>query len=104
MVELVDTRDLKSLGVKSVPVRVRPPAYSRKDDLQFAVYLEKDIFSLIFLDSSMVEHSAVNRGVVGSSPTRGAFLWPHGQAVKTSPFHGGNSSSNLLGVIFYDYF
>ena len=28
----------------------------------------------IILDSSMVEHSAVNRGVVGSSPTRGAFL------------------------------
>ncbi len=27
---------------------------------------------VIFLDSSMVEHSAVNRGVVGSSPTRGA--------------------------------
>ena len=26
----------------------------------------------IFLDSSMVEHSAVNRVVVGSSPTRGA--------------------------------
>ena len=25
-----------------------------------------------FLDSSMVEHAAVNRGVVGSSPTRGA--------------------------------
>lgn len=25
-----------------------------------------------FLDSSMVEHSAVNRRVVGSSPTRGA--------------------------------
>ena len=25
-----------------------------------------------FLDSSMVEHSAVNRVVVGSSPTRGA--------------------------------
>ena len=24
-----------------------------------------------FLDSSMVEHAAVNRGVVGSSPTRG---------------------------------
>ena len=29
---------------------------------------------LIFLDSSMVEHAAVNRGVVGSSPTRGVFL------------------------------
>ena len=26
----------------------------------------------VFLDSSMVEHTAVNRGVVGSSPTRGA--------------------------------
>ena len=24
-------------------------------------------------DSSMVEHTAVNRGVVGSSPTRGVF-------------------------------
>ena len=71
-----------------------------------------------------VEHAAVNRAVVGSSPTRGAFsyypmnlmtgnttrlteackygsiyLRPHGQAVKTSPFHGGNTSSNLVGVI-----
>ena len=26
---------------------------------------------IIILDSSMVEHTAVNRGVVGSSPTRG---------------------------------
>ena len=33
------------------------------------VLLRKDIF----LDSSMVEHSAVNRVVVGSSPTQGAF-------------------------------
>ena len=59
-----------------------------------------------------VEHSAVNRSVVGSSPTWGATVFitvlfaewrrarPLGQAVKTSPFHGGNSSSNLLGVIF----
>ena len=30
------------------------------------------IEKLIILDSSMVEHSAVNRVVVGSSPTRGA--------------------------------
>ena len=29
----------------------------------------------IFLDSSMVEHSAVNRRVVGSSPTRGVSLY-----------------------------
>ena len=45
----------------------------------------------------MVEHSAVNRVVVGSSPTRGVRL--HGQAVKTPPFHGGNRGSNPLGVI-----
>ena len=44
----------------------------------------------------MVEHTAVNRGVVGSSPTRG--VWLHGQAVKTPPFHGGNRGSNPLGV------
>ena len=30
------------------------------------------LYKEIFLDSSMVEHSAVNRVVVGSSPTRGA--------------------------------
>ena len=65
----------------------------------------------IILDSSMVEHSAVNRVVVGSSPTRGVFLygteiscsklniWLHGQAVKTSPFHGGNTGSIPVGVI-----
>ena len=68
----------------------------------------------IFLDSSMVEHSAVNRRVVGSNPTRGVLksvsqlladfnfekinIWLRGQAVKTSPFHGGNTSSNLVGV------
>ena len=48
----------------------------------------------------MVEHSAVNRVVVGSSPTRGVFLRPHGQAVKTSPFHGGNTGSIPVGVIW----
>ena len=54
----------------------------------------------IFLDSSMVEHTAVNRGVVGSSPTRGVIFLSRllGQAVKTSPFHGGNRGSNPLGV------
>ena len=31
--------------------------------------------SYIILDSSMVEHSAVNRRVVGSSPTRGVLLY-----------------------------
>ena len=72
--------------------------------------LRKDIF----LDSSMVEHSAVNRVVVGSSPTRGAVrmgvmysrihsyfyknIRLHGQAVKTPPFHGGNTGSIPVGV------
>ena len=32
------------------------------------------IEKLIILDSSMVEHSAVNRVVVGSSPTRGVYI------------------------------
>ena len=69
----------------------------------------------IFLDSSMVEHSAVNRVVVGSSPTRGVFLSDtldtpsgdntrlHGQAVKTSPFHGGNTGSIPVGVTICRY-
>ena len=32
------------------------------------------------------------------------FFRPHGQAVKTSPFHGGNTSSNLVGVIWTQHF
>ena len=51
----------------------------------------------IFLDSSMVEHTAVNRGVTGSSPVWGA-LRLRGQEVKTSPFHGGNTGSIPVGV------
>ena len=60
----------------------------------------------------MVEHSAVNRVVVGSSPTRGACdihrrkkvakippIRLRGQEVKTSPFHGGNTGSIPVGVI-----
>ena len=47
----------------------------------------------------MVEHSAVNRSVVGSSPTGGVFYTRlHGQAVKTPPFHGGNTGSIPVGV------
>ena len=61
----------------------------------------------------MVERTAVNRDVVGSSPTRGVFFFRkeersgkkkkrerlRGQAVKTSPFHGGNTGSIPVGVI-----
>ena len=54
----------------------------------------------------MVEHAAVNRGVAGSSPARGAYSglsWLfrlRGQEVKTSPFHGGNPGSIPGGVTF----
>ena len=50
----------------------------------------------------------VNHDVVGSSPTWGGKVSDRGelnsirlrgQAVKTSPFHGGNTSSILVGVI-----
>ena len=80
--------------------------------------------AMMILDSSMVEHTAVNRGVVGSSPTQGADrkirdllvngyvlafgfaglveqeirIRLRGQAVKTSPFHGGNTGSIPVGV------
>ena len=52
---------------------------------------------LLFHSSSVVELSAVNRSVVGSSPTCGAMA--PGQAVKTPPFHGGNTGSSPVGVI-----
>ena len=54
----------------------------------------------------------VNHDVVGSSPTGGASLeisektgepvrlWLRGQAVKTSPFHGGNTGSIPVGVTY----
>ena len=55
---------------------------------------------ILIHSSSVVELSAVNRSVVGSSPTCGA-IWPRGQAVKTPPFHGGNTGSSPVGVITY---
>ena len=68
----------------------------------------------------MVERTAVNRDVVGSSPTRGVvrtnmiyhtegklvllacLIRLHGQAVKTPPFHGGNTGSIPVGVTCSD--
>ena len=38
-------------------------------------FVDKKSTKRIFLDSSMVEHTAVNRGVVGSSPTRGVYFF-----------------------------
>ena len=67
----------------------------------YGLYAVLKAHAFVILDSSMVERTAVNRDVVGSSPTRGVFLniRLRGQAVKTSPFHGGNTSSILVGVI-----
>ena len=65
----------------------------------------KYVFSGYSSLAQSVEHSAVNRVVVGSSPTGGVFLSKKrkrrllGQAVKTSPFHGGNTGSIPVGVI-----
>ncbi len=42
-----------------------------KKDSVDAVFGFEGMSLEIILDSSMVEHAAVNRGVVGSSPTRG---------------------------------
>ena len=42
------------------------------------VRFPSESFRFIILDSSMVEHSAVNRVVVGSSPTGGAMRHPRG--------------------------
>ena len=54
----------------------------------------------LILDSSAVEHPAVNRRVVGSNPTWGV-LWSVGQGVKTPPFHGGNAGSNPARIIVW---
>ena len=43
--------------------------------------LQASYVARIVLDSSMVEHAAVNRGVVGSSPTRGVYIL-YGSVVK----------------------
>ncbi len=54
------------------------------------------IITSVFLDSSMVEHTAVNRGVVGSSPTRELFnmaTWPSGKAKVCNTYI---TSSNLV--------
>ena len=76
----------------------------RELDKYFQVGPKRRVYSSL---AQSVEHAAVNRSVVGSSPTGGVVgnecsekfnNWLHGQAVKTPPFHGGNRGSNPLGV------
>ena len=59
----------------------------------------------VFLDSSAVEHSAVNRKVTGSNPVQGVFLWPVSRVVKMPPFHGGDQGFDTpTGYVWYNMF
>ncbi len=52
--------------------------------------------------AQQVEHFHGKEEVTGSSPVGSSLkmtLRPLGQAVKTPPFHGGNTGSNPVGVI-----
>src|SRR5258708_25992416 len=55
-----------------------------------------------FLGSSMVEHSAVNRRVVGSNPTRGASprtpATPHVAGVPLSSAHASWAQADLVAA------
>ena len=62
--------------------------------------------------AQLVEHLTFNQRVEGSSPSwltivfcisKITFnIWPLGQAVKTPPFHGGNTGSSPVGVMAFD--
>ena len=52
----------------------------------FKITCNRVVLSCIIPDSSMVEHTAVNRGVVGSSPTRGVFYGPMVKRLRHRPF------------------
>ncbi len=48
-----------------------------------------------------LERTPDKREVDGSSPFRPIKTWPVGQAVKTPPFHGGNTGSSPVRVICF---
>ena len=52
--------------------------------------------------AQLVEHLTFNQRVEGSNPSWLTILFgPVGQAVKTPPFHGGNTGSNPVRVMFF---
>ena len=90
----VDLVDVRFLGCRTVEVssrHIRFAALKRQQILltQDSISCRQEMLPRVirdppasgsllmtFLDSSMVEHAAVNRGVVGSSPTGGARVLP----------------------------
>ena len=70
--------------------------------------IKSDEFHLTLTTSSAWDLSSAGRASALQAeghrfePYSGSFLFLrlHGQAVKTSPFHGGNTGSNPVGVIF----
>ena len=88
MVKLVHDELAELMGGEEAPLHLESrPAVILMSGLQGSGRLiteknKSDLYevlkvqTLIILDSSMVEHSAVNRVVVGSSPTRGAGKAP----------------------------
>ncbi len=54
VVELVDTRDLKSLGVRAVPVQVRPGAPSNASYATLAQLVERNLAKVEVTSSNLV--------------------------------------------------
>ena len=59
---------------------------------------KKDLFAKIFLDKEEPAVRLSNNAMRCCELIGGATTWPHGQAVKTPPFHGGIMGSNPVGV------
>ena len=73
VVELVDTRDLKSLGVRAVPVQVRPGAPSIKSKLSLAnatlaQLVERNLAKVEVTSSNLVCRSKLKRLIRNDEP------------------------------------
>ena len=67
-----------------------------------SLYEVLKVYTFIIPDSSMVEHTAVNRGVVGSSPTRGVFYGPMVKRLRHRPFTAVTRVRFPLGSLPYE--
>ena len=53
----------------------------------------------MFIEIMLLKNILIVLFDIFDSMNQSLLIRPHGQAVKTSPFHGGNRGSNPLGVI-----